>query len=192
MAGAAVTEYLAAKDYARFVAIVRRYSHDVMSRFNNLVIATEVCSKLLRNRSAQYLIIPIGAEDAAQMFDALRNQSLVMPNEIRRFVWGDDPDNRDACEAVTRDWWHPYDAGAWDSFVNNYARFVGKQLQPIDAMVEEIERWAASGVLTPPDQCEVFLNTLRQIRETLDAVWAMLTPAAAEARIMPVIEAPAE
>src|SRR5687768_6858525 len=127
MAGAAVTEYLAAQDYARFVAIVRRYSHDVMSRFNNLVIATEVCAKLLRNRPAQFLIIPIGADDAAQMFDALRDQSLAMPAEIRHFVWGKDPDNHDACEAVTREWWYPYDAAKWDSFVFDYTRFVGKQ-----------------------------------------------------------------
>src|SRR5688572_9147280 len=164
MAGAAVTEYLAPQDYARFATLVRRYSHDVMSRFNNLVIATEVCGKLLRNRPTQYLIIPISADEAAQQFDALRNKSLEMPPKIRSFVWGDDPDNRELCEDFTRKRWHPYDAGAWDTFVFDYTRFVGKQLQPLDALVAEIEKWAASGVLTPPEQSAVFLNTMGQIR----------------------------
>lgn len=188
MAGTAVTNYLAARTYERFVEIVRRYSHDVLSRFNNLVIATEVCSKLLRHRPGQFLVFPIGAEEAAQLFDVLRDYSLIMPNEIRQYVWGDDPDNPAACEAATREAWQPYDAEKWDEFVFEYTRFVGKQLQPIDAQVQKIEAWAASGMLTPPEQSEVLHNTMGQIRETLESVWAMLTPAAAEERIKPIVE----
>src|SRR5687768_9098544 len=102
MAGQALTDYLAAQDYARFTAVVRRYSHDVSSRAANLTIAAEICAKLLRSRSDQYLIIPLAAEDSAQQFDALLKHGLELPRQVRHFVWGEDPDNRDACEAETR------------------------------------------------------------------------------------------
>lgn len=192
MAGAAVTEYLSAQDYDRFTAIVRRYSHDVISRAANLSIASEICGKLLRMRPEQYLVIPLAAEEAAQPFDSLLALSLDFPKTMRQFVWGDDPDDRAACEDETRQKWHPYDAAVWDTFIFEYIRLATKQLLVIEGWIEQVEGWAQSDDLTPPDQSATLHHTISQLRETLEAVWAMLTPEAADDRITPVIETAAK
>jgi hypothetical protein len=187
MAGPALTEYLAAGDMDRFTAIVRRYNHDILSRSGNLAIGAELASKLLRKRAVSILVYPDMGDLEAGRFDALLKQVLDLSQPIRVFVWGDAPDDPEAVFMQSQHW-RPFDAAVWDTFVTGYIDFVRGQLKQIEFSVQQIESWTESGVLTPPDQCADFRGTITQIRQTLDEVWAMLSPEAAEEHVAPVIE----
>jgi hypothetical protein len=187
MAGPQLTDYLAAGDMDRFTALVRRYNHDILSRSGNLAIGAELASKLLRKRADSILTYPEMANLEAGRFDALLQDVLGLSQPIREFVWGDAPDDPEAV-FVRSQRWHPFDAAVWDAFIVQYIDFVREHLKQIEFSVQQIEAWADSDVLTPPDQCGDFRATLASLRETLDAVWAMLDPAAAEQRVAVVVE----
>lgn len=187
MAGLAVIEYLAPCELDRFLAIVRRYSHDILSPAANLAIGAEVCGKLLRRRAAQILADPSTAEACAQPFDALLQQTLEFPKAARFFVWGPSPDDQEATRAFAAERWQPYDASVWDIFVAEYIAFISAQLERVEARMHVIEQWMPTAPLTPPDQSADFRSAVEGLRHTLDDVWKRLEPHSAEQHILPVI-----
>jgi hypothetical protein len=187
MAGPQLTEYLAAGDMDRFTALIRRYNHDVLSRSGNMALGAELASKLLRKRSESVLVNPNMADLEASRFDALLQEVLDLSQPIREFVWGGAPDDPEAVFMRSQQW-HPFDATVWDKFVADYIAFVRERVKQIEFSVQQIEAWAQSDVLTPPDQCGDFRTTLASIRQTLDDVWAMLNVDAAEQRVAVVVE----
>lgn len=189
MAGDAITQYLAAQELDRFTAIVRRYSHDVISSAANLVIAAEVSNKLITNRTAQVLADPKKVEASTHQFEILRHYGLGFPRLIRRFVWGNQPDDPRLVKTYIRYNWYPYDAPKWDQFVKEYIKFVTRHFQPIDQLGKEIAAWADSGALTSPEKSGDLRDTIAQIPDTVGRVWALLDPSVAEQRVLPVIEA---
>jgi hypothetical protein len=192
MAGSALTDYLAAKDRDRFAALMRRYSHDVISTASNLVIAAEVSSKLINARTSQMLAEPSTVQMASHPFEIMRHYGLGFPRVVRRFVWGDQPDNPRTVAAHLREHWSPFDAPMWDQFVKEYVKFVTAQFQPIEDLSKEIAEWAQSGALTPPEQSAALRDTLEQLTDTVQRVWVLLDPQVAEEHVLPVIQSAAK
>lgn len=187
MAGPVVTQYLASRDHDKFVALVRRYSHDILSPASNLAIGAEVCGKLLRRRAAEVLTDPSSAEANAQPFDALLQQALEFPKAVRWFVWGDNADNPETTRVFTIRRWTPYDAPVWDKFLAEYIVFASAQLERIEAKLQEIERWMPDAALASTEQSADFKSAVTGLRQTLNVVWERLEPQVAEQRVMTVI-----
>ncbi len=186
MASPDIIRFLGEGDRDRFCDLMRRYSHDVISSSANFVVGAELGIKLLQMRGAAILTDPESIESAIQPFELLRHLGLALPRILRRYVWGSDPTNPQATALHVQQNWGPCDAAAWDAFVTGYIARASDQVGPIAGLIADLEAWAESGQLTPPDQSGPMRSTLQQIRQTLETVYGLLTPAAADQRVAPL------
>jgi hypothetical protein len=147
MAAPAITEYLAEQDVERFCNIVRKYSHDVISTASNLAIAAEVAAKLVTRKGDVMLVDPALGGQVTPSLNALLRYAVNFPRPIRRFVWGDNPDDKDASAAYAAQHYMPFDAPVWDWFVGEYIAYVQPYVQSMETLVQEIEDWEGSGAL---------------------------------------------
>lgn len=183
MAGPAVTEYLRQPDFETFRALVRQYSHDVLSTAANMAVGAQVLIKLVQKRADATLADPSMAPDTLPFLETLLRYAMGLPRVSRHYIWGD-PDEHDLHLDELSAQWRPYDVAAWDKFHAAYAEFMRGQLQEFDSMIQELADWVAAGALTPPDQSRDFRESVEGIRRGLESARSVLDdPAVFEEKV---------
>jgi hypothetical protein len=163
MAGPAVVDYLAKKEYADFHFLVRQYAHDVANRLSPIMTECEIIGKVLEKTPPEEVIaeesLRIQAEyigfEAGQFKDSLK--------KVNEFFWpqGD-------TEGINRGRWQPFDSGAWDQFIESFQGYLDDLLEKADPLFDRVGYLEHNDKINKEGRARTLVSSCLSIYEKID------------------------
>lgn len=179
MAGPRISQYLARQDYETFLALVRKFNHDVANKLSPLTTECGIILKVIERVPAEQLLdIPESAAQAQAGHVAREAQAVVDAlSKVGGFFF---PPGATDTEAINRARWAPYSALAWDALFAEFGDYVRAQLQLAVPLVNRLTTLKYAEMIRPDGKGQTLLDICDTIPQRQAAVESILTPEGCE------------
>lgn len=137
MAGSVITEYLAGQDYEAFHYAVRQFAHDSVNRISRITTQAGIIQRMLEKVPHHEIFITPEAIERAGDLAADAGAVIDTLNQINVFFWPEGP-GTEGTEAINRQRWQPYDAQAWDIYLEEFGHYLREQMEVCIPMVSQL------------------------------------------------------
>ncbi len=171
LAGPELTTYLKAKDFESFRRVVRHYNHDVANRVSRITTECSILIRIAERVPPQEIFSDPALAGDGQQLAAEAKVLLDSISHSREFFYppGD-------AEGKHLERWAPYDASGWDKMIGELIAYLTEKLQPIEPLMERLQRLEASGAVKPDGRGKPILAARRSMSSSVGELEDLLTP----------------
>jgi hypothetical protein len=171
MAGPQLTKFLAGGDYDTFRTLVRHYNHDVANRISRITTECSIIIRIVEKIPLdQVFRDPAYQAEAAPLSEEAKALIAAVSNS-REFFWP-----QSDSDTLNQERWRPYDGGAWDAMIVEFAAYLQTHLTPVLPLFERLQQLEEAGVIRLDGKAAPMAKARRSISGSIGELEELLKP----------------